>query len=36
LALAQGTYREARAVGCAPPAGAGQGKTPHDGFIFIE
>ena len=36
LALAQGTYREARALGCAPPAGAGQGKTPHDGFIFIE
>jgi hypothetical protein len=23
-------------VGFAPPAGSGQGKTPEDGFIFIE
>ena len=36
LALAQGTYREASAVGFAPPARPGQGKTPEDGFIFIE
>src|SRR5262249_16014101 len=36
LALAQWTYREARALGCAPPAGRGEGKTPQDGFVFIE
>src|SRR5437660_2863941 len=28
LALAQWTYREASALGCAPPASAGQGKAP--------
>jgi len=36
LALAQWTYREASALGCAPPAGAGQGKAPEDRFVFIE
>src|SRR4030095_5338739 len=36
LALAQWTYREASALGCAPPARAGQGKAPQDGFVFIE
>jgi len=36
LALAQGTYREASALGFAPPACPGEGKTPHDRFIFIE
>lgn len=36
LTLAQGTYREADALGCAPPAHTGQGKTPQDGFVFIE
>src|SRR5215475_13255040 len=36
LALAQGADGEAHALGCAPPAGAGQGKAPQDGFVFIE
>ena len=36
LALAQWTYREARAVGFPPPAGPGEGKAPQDGLIFIE
>ena len=36
LTLVQGTYREADALGCAPPAHTGQGKTPQDGFVFIE
>src|SRR5215831_19039532 len=36
LARAQGTYREASALGCAPPAGTGEGKAPQDGFVFIE
>src|SRR5437588_10403147 len=36
LALAQWTYREASAPGCAPPAGTGEGKAPQDGFVFIE
>ena len=36
LTLAQGTYREAGALGGAPPARAGQGKAPQDGLIFIE
>jgi hypothetical protein len=36
LALAQWTRREARALGCAPPARAGQGKAPQDRFILIE
>src|SRR5262249_39244244 len=33
---AQGTYREASARHVAPPACPGEGKTPHDRFIFIE
>src|SRR5215475_7416942 len=36
LTLAQGTDREARALGGAPPAGAGEGKAPEDRFVFIE
>jgi hypothetical protein len=36
LTLAQRTCGEAGALGCAPPAGAGQGKTLQDRFIFIE
>ena len=36
LTLAQGTYREADALGGAPPACAGQGKAPQDSFIGIE
>ncbi len=36
LTLTQWPQREARALGFAPPAGVGQGKAPHDGFIFIE
>ena len=36
LALAQGPRREARALGFAPPARAGQGKAPQDGFVFVE
>ena len=32
LALAQWTRREARALGCAQRARAGQGKTPQDQF----
>src|SRR5262252_2609304 len=36
LALAQRTDRKAHALGGAPPAGAGQGKAPQDGFVFIE
>ena len=36
LALAQGTYWEADALGGAPPAHTGQGKTPQDGFVFVE
>jgi hypothetical protein len=36
VALAQGTSREARALGGAPPAGPGEGKTPYDRFIFLE
>jgi hypothetical protein len=35
LAWAEGTYREARAARCAPPACPRQGKTPEDRFIFI-
>src|SRR4029450_10374443 len=34
LALAPWTYREASALGCAPPAGTGEGKAPQDGFGF--
>ena len=36
LALAQGTYREASALGCAPPARPRQGKAPQDRFVCIE
>src|SRR2546425_530863 len=36
LALAQWTDREASALGCVPPARAGQGEAPQDGFVFIE
>ena len=36
LALAQWTDREARALGCAPPAGPGEGKAPQDDFVFLE
>jgi hypothetical protein len=36
LALAPWTYREASALGCAPPAGTGEGKAPQDGFVFRE
>ena len=36
LTLAQGTSGQTRALGCAPPAGAGQGKAPEDRFVFIE
>jgi hypothetical protein len=36
LTLTQGPYREARTLGSAPPARAGQGKAPQDRFVFIE
>ena len=36
LTLAQRACGEARALGGAPPAGAGQSKAPEDGFVFIE
>jgi hypothetical protein len=36
LALASWTDREASALGCVPPARAGQGKAPQDSFVFIE
>jgi hypothetical protein len=36
LAWAEGTRRQPRALGFAPPARPRQGKTPEDGFIFIE
>src|SRR2546428_269612 len=36
LTLTQGAGGEARALGCAPPACAGQGKAPEHRFIFIE
>ena len=36
LALPSWPYREARALGCVPPARAGQGKAPQDGFVCIE
>jgi hypothetical protein len=36
LALAQWTYREASALGGAPPAGTGEGKAPQDSLIFVE
>ena len=36
LALAQWPYREASTLGGVPPARAGQGKAPQDGFVGIE
>ena len=36
LAVAQRACGQARALGCAPPARPGEGKTPDDGFLFIE
>src|SRR5262245_51050942 len=36
LTLAQGTDREASALGGVPPAGTGEGKAPQDRFVFIE
>ena len=36
LTLTQRTCREARALGFAPPARTGQGKTSQDRFVFIE
>jgi len=36
LTLAQRACGDARALGCVPPARAGQGKTPEDRFVFIE
>jgi hypothetical protein len=36
LALAQRSCGQPSALGFAPPARPGQGKTPEDGFIFIE
>src|SRR5215813_1731652 len=36
LTRAQGTGGQTRALGWAPPAGAGQGKAPEDRFVFIE
>ena len=36
LTLAQRACRDASALGCAPPARAGQRKAPQDRFVFIE
>ena len=36
LTLPQRTEREARTLRCTPPARAGQGKAPEDGFVCIE
>src|SRR5262245_37976313 len=36
LTLAQGAQGEADALDRAPPAGAGPGKTPQEGFVCIE
>ena len=36
LTLAQRACREASTLSFAPPARAGQGKAPQDGFVFIE
>src|SRR5206468_2530933 len=36
LALAQRACGQAIPLGAAPPAQPGQGKAPHDGFVFIE
>src|SRR5215470_2967486 len=34
--LAQRACGDTRPLGCAPPARAGQGKTPEDSLVFIE
>jgi hypothetical protein len=36
LSLTQRACQEARPLGFAPPARAGQGKAPHDRLVFIE
>ena len=36
LTLTPRAEREARPLRCMPPARAGQGKAPEDGFVFIE
>jgi hypothetical protein len=36
LSLTQRACQEVRPLGCAPPARTGQGKAPHDRFVFIE
>ncbi len=36
LTWTQGAGGEARPLGCAPPARAGQGKAPQDRFIFVK
>ena len=36
VTVAQGMGGQTRALGAAPPAQPGQGKTPQDGFIFVE
>jgi hypothetical protein len=36
LALVQRAYGQAIALGAAPPAHPGEGKAPHDRFVFIE
>src|SRR5437667_5078132 len=36
LAVAQRACGQTKALGFAPPARPGEGKTPEDGFIFIE
>jgi hypothetical protein len=36
LIRTQRPYTQARALGCAPPTRPRQGKTPEDGFVFIE
>jgi hypothetical protein len=36
LTLAQWPGGQASALGFVPPACPGQGKTPEDGFVFIE
>jgi hypothetical protein len=36
LTLPQGPRAQTRALGGAPPAGAGQGKAPEERFVFIQ
>lgn len=36
LMARQGVKRQTVALIFAPPASSGQGKAPHEGFIFIE